>query len=515
MTTAMATSPHALASIEGRRVLAGGGTAIEAVIAMGAVLAVVYPHFCGLGGDAVWLVADTQGTARCFLGIGQAAADCTGYEAGVPLRGPRSAATSAALVDSWGHAHAYSRSNWGGHLSFSALLDPAIGLAENGFPVSASQRFWLDFRADEWPDWPGFADLFDTEALNGAAPFRQQALAETLTAIAAGGPRAFYEGPLARRVADGLEAAGSPLREADLAATTTRDVEPLSLAYRDHTLLAPPAPTQGVSTLQIMGILERLGISEVEKGSADFYHLIVEAIKQAFPLRAGIGDPDHSIQALEKWLEPEAIGGLAAAIDRSQAKPWGAVFRTGDTVYLAAVDSRGRSASVLQSIYFDWGSGVVAGDTGILWQNRAGAFSTGANAIRPGARPFYTLNPGIALKAGRPRVLYGTQGADGQPQTLATLLARVIDHGMEPAEALAAPRFLLGRTFSDSNDTLKLEADAGPEVFAELVRRGHEVAELPVASPISGQAGIIVIDEAGTRGAHDPRSDGIALAVDA
>lgn len=508
----MVTSPHALASLEGQRVLREGGNAIEAAIAMGAVLAVVYPHFCGIGGDAVWLVSDERGQSRCFLGIGQAAGRIGTGEAGIPARGPQSAATTACLVDSWGHAHAYAQP-WGNRFSLASLLDPAIELADAGNPVSASQRFWLDYRKEEWPSWPGFADAFGPSARLGDAPFRQPDLARTLRAVADDGPRAFYEGALAGRIAAGLGAAGSPVGQADLAATRTRDAEPLSIAYGSHRLLAPPPPTQGVTTLMIMGILERLGIGAVVEGSADFYHLLVEATKQAFLLRGGVADPDIAPQPVDDWLSPDTMRRLGARVDRRRAMPWGARFRTGDTVYLAAVDAGGRCASVLQSLYFDWGSGVVAGDTGILWQNRAAAFTAGANAPRPGARPFYTLNPGIALKGGRPRLLYGTQGADGQPQTLATLLARLLDFGMDPAVALAAPRFLLGRTFSDSRDTLKLESDAGDAVFADLEGRGHETAPLPPRSPIGGQAGIILVEGSQMSGAHDPRSDGMALAV--
>ncbi len=154
------------------------------------------------------------------------------------------------------------------------------------------------------------------------------------------------------------------------------------------------------------------------------------------------------------------------------------------------------------------------GDTGILWQNRGAAFSTEPghpNAFAPGKRPFYTLNPGMALRNGRPAMLYGTQGADGQPQTLAMLLTRLIDYGRTPADALAGGRFLLGRTFSDSHDTLKLEGQIDPSVMAELASRGHEVAPIAALSPLAGQAGIVVIGADGElSGAHDPRGEGTA-----
>ena len=189
-------------------------------------------------------------------------------------------------------------------------------------------------------------------------------------------------------------------------------------------------------------------------------------------------------------------------------------FQPADTVYFATVDAQGRCVSALQSTYFDWGSGVVAGDTGILWQNRGAAFSTEPghpNVLAPGKRPFYTLNPGMALRDGRPHLLYGTQGADGQPQTLAMLLTRLIDYRSSPAEALAGGRFLLGRTFSDSHDTLKLEGQLAPATVADLAARGHQVAPIAAFSPLAGQAGIVVLGNNGSlEGAHDPRGEGTA-----
>ncbi|MHB2263670.1 gamma-glutamyltransferase family protein [Aliihoeflea sp. PC F10.4] len=514
---AMVTSPHWLASAAGRAVLTGGGTAIEAAIAMGAALAVVYPHFCGLGGDAVWMVADAEGNAEALLGIGQAARSCGAPDGPIPARGPRSALTSACVVDSWGMAIEYARTHWGARNSFARLLEPAIALAEEGFAISSSQAFWLDYRREEFASWPGFAALFDTSALvPGQDIFRQPDLARSLAEIARDGSRAFYEGDLAGRIARGLDAAGSPLDVSDLMATRTRIEAPLRLKYHGLDLLAPPPPTQGVTTLEIMGILDRLGIETVAEGSADFYHLCIEAIKQAFLSRGEIADPDVAKQDVARWLSPLTLDGKAAHVDPGQAMAWPHVFKTGDTVFFAAVDAKGRAASVLQSIYFDWGSGVVVGDTGIVWQNRGAAFSHdphSPNYLRPGARPFYTLNPGMALKKGRPHLLYGTQGADGQPQTLATLLVRIINHRLSPQQALAAPRFLLGRTFSDSRDSVKIEEDAGDGVLDALAARGHEISLLSPKNPIAGQAGIIRVDNGMVEGAHDPRSDGIALEV--
>lgn len=507
------TSPHPLATDAGIAVLEAGGTAIEAVVAAGAVLAVVTPHFCGLGGDAVWLVADRQGTAQSFLAIGQGL-DRPAPEGPIPLRGPGAVLTSAALVDGWRHALDHSARHWGGRARLGDLLTPAIALAEGGFPVTGSQAFWATFRTGESAGWPGFADLF---LPGGRAPaegeiLRQPGLARSLHRIAGEGPRAFYEGPLAREIVEGLRAAGVAISPTDLAATRTREAAPLSLDYRGFTLLAPPPPTQGVSTLAIMGLLAHLPLGEAAPGSAEHLHLCVEAVKQAFLDRDGIADPAFAPQPVADWLSPGHLAAKAAKVDPARALPWPQPFRHGDTVFLAATDAMGNAASVLQSTYFDWGSGVVAGDTGILWQNRGAAFSADPahpNAFAPGKLPFYTLNPGLALKDGRPALLYGTQGADGQPQTLSMLLTRLIDYAQSPAEALAGPRFLLGQTFSDSRDSLKLEADVGEATMARLAALGHELAPIPTQSRLAGQAGVIALTGEGPVAAHDPRGEGV------
>ncbi|WP_062120987.1 gamma-glutamyltransferase family protein [Aureimonas sp. AU40] len=511
----MVTTPHRLASEAGSRVLARGGNAVEAAVAASAALAVTYPHFCGLGGDGVWMLADRTGYSVCLLGIGQSA-ELLPDANPIPTRGPLSTLTSAGLVDSWGAALDWSRRTWDGSEGLDMLLADAIELADGGFPMSDSQRFWLDFRAAERSGWPRFEALFAVG--KEARPFCQPGVAASLRAVALGGAREFYEGELATRIARGLENAGSPLRAADLAATRTREAPPLRMKYRGLELLAPPPPTQGATTLAIMGILDRLpSLAGVDDRSADFLHVVVEAVKQAFLDRGAIADPDFTDVPLGRMLNPERLGAKAAAVDADRALPWPHVVRTGDTAFIGVVDGKGRSVALLQSLYYDWGSGVVAGDTGILWQNRGAAFdrsATGPNRLQPGKRPFYTLNPGIALRAGAPALVYGTQGADGQPQTLALLLARLIDRGLDPQAALAAPRFLLGRTFSDARDALKLEASAGETTFADLALRGHEVSALVDLSPLAGQAGVIAVDDAGdVTGAHDPRSDGCALGL--
>ena len=514
------TSPHTLATEAGLEVLRKGGNAVEAAITMGACLSVTCPHFTGLGGDAFMIIADANGGVRTLSGIGQAPQALRALPDQLPARGPGAMLTTAATVDTWGQAHEISRQSCDGQMSWAALLAPAIKLAQEGFPVTPSQRFWLDFRRDELAGMPGVQALFmpDGRPPQEGETLCQPQLAASLHSMATHGYRDFYEGQLGAKIAAGLAAAGSPLTAADLAATRARVEAPLSVPYRDGELLAHRPPTQGMTTLEIMGILARFDLSGIEQGSADHYHLLVEAVKRAFLDRnTYLADPDFASIPYERLLSPAYLDGEAAKIDAQNALAWPFAYQHGDTVYLAAADRFGNAVSMLQTIYYDWGSGVSVGDTGILWHNRGAAFSLDPahpNVLAPGKRPFHTLNPGMYRVDGQPRLLYGTQGADGQPQTLAAVLTRLIDYGMDPLSALAAPRFLLGRTFSDGRDTLKLEQDAGAAVFTELARRGHQLSPLPAQSALAGHPGAVVIDPVnGFYAAHDPRSDGIALGL--
>ena len=508
-TTGALTTPHPLATAVGMDVLRQGGTAPEALVAAGAALSVVMPHFNGLGGDAVWLVAPHQGVARCYLGIGQGIARPTPQGA-IPMRGPGSVLTTAAVVSSWDHAVRRARDDLGGRMRWGDLLAPAIALAEDGFAVSPSQAFWGEYRAADLSDWPGFAPIFTVNGapLRAGALLRQPELAASLREIADHGAGAFYQGALSRRILDGLRAAGVLIGAEDLVQTRTRETAPLSLPYRGLILLAPPPPTQGVTTLQIMGQLARLDLAALQPGGVDHLHLCVEAVKRAFLDRVALADPGSMASPVEGWLHPDHLDAMARRIDPDRALPWPQPWQHGDTVFLGAIDAQGNAASLLQSTYFDWGSGVVAGDTGILWQNRGAAFSTDPlhpNGFAPGKLPFYTLNPGLALKDGKPHLAYGTQGADGQPQTLAMILSRLFDFGQSLTDALAGPRFLLGRTFSDGRDSLKIEADAGEATLAALAARGHEVCPIAAQSPLAGQAGLVLADACGARALHDPR----------
>lgn len=507
-------TPHPLATEAGAEVLRQGGTAIEAIVAAGAVLTVVCPHFCGLGGDGVWLISDREGRRVSVAGLGQAAGGVVADNGPIPERGADAALTTAGLVPGWEAILSWALAEWGAGFDVADLLEPAEAYARSGYPVSDQQIFWTRFRDSEFGNWPDVARIF---LANGQPPqkgtvLRQPQLAETFAALGRDGLGSFSHGALASRVAQGLEAAGSPLRAEDFARTRVAPEPPLRLALDGLTLFAPPPPTQGLTTLTIMGVLDRL-TNIGQATDADRLHLQVEAVKQAFLHRGGIADPRCMADAPALPTSAE-FQRIASKIDPTRALPWHEPYRSADTVFLAASDNKGRSVSALQSTYFDWGAGIVAGDTGIVWNNRGAAFSpdpASPNHLAPGKRPFHTLNPGLAVWADDQTLLYGTQGADGQPQTLAVLLTEVIHRGRSPAEALARPRFLLGRTFSDPHASLKIESDVDDGALAVLAERGHDLSPLPPLSPIAGQAGMILVSGDGEkRGAHDPRGDGSA-----
>jgi gamma-glutamyltranspeptidase len=467
------------------------------------------------------LVSNNAGKVHAVSGIGQAATQIEGYETHIPVRGARSALTSAGALSALENAWQISCAEMGGEKSWSSLWEPALELAFAGYPVSASEHFWLAFRSEQRDALSDVYRHFCPHSnLPAVGELRQRTdLGKTLQAIATRGARDFYEGELAAQLAKGLAQAGSPLRAHDLARTHARTEQPIAVNYRNGVLLSLPAPTQGMTTLQIMGILSNFDFSNTPQGSADHYHWMVEAVKLAFTDRnLYLGDPDSVDIPLNKLLSTDYLLQQSKQIHRSQAQAWPHTYQQGDTVYVAAADAKGNTASVLATVYFDWGSGVMVGDTGVLWHNRGAAFHTSArhpNALAAGKRPMHTLNPGMYIKNNKPHMLFGTQGADGQPQTLAAILTRLIDYGMDPCAALSEPRFLLGKTFSDSTDNLKIESNIPQDIVRELQLRGHALSFVPAHSPLMGHPGTIVVNtETGEMtGAHDPRSDGLAIGV--
>ncbi|EFD86848.1 LOW QUALITY PROTEIN: putative gamma-glutamyltransferase, partial [Klebsiella variicola] len=343
--------------------------------------------------------------------------------------------------------------------------------------------------------------------------FRQPALAGTLRMLASDGLDSFYRGPLAERLAQGMAALGMPITLGDLQAHRARRPAPLTLQHQQGTLWNLAPPTQGLVSLAILGITDRLNMADAD--DAQTVHRIVEATKRAFALRdAHITDPRHLDVDVQQLLTPEALQPLADSIDDASASPWGRGKGPGDTVWMGVVDNSGLAVSFIQSIYHEFGSGVVLPDTGIVWQNRGAAFSLDPQhllALAPGKQPFHTLNPAAArLNDGRVMV-YGSMGGDGQPQTQAALFTRYILQGVPLQESISRPRWLLGRTWGQSSDSLKLEGRFAPACIARLRELGHEVEVLADFSEAMGHAGAIVRHPNGLlEGATDPRSNGAA-----
>jgi gamma-glutamyltranspeptidase/glutathione hydrolase len=275
--------------------------------------------------------------------------------------------------------------------------------------------------------------------------------------------------------------------------------------------MAPPA--QGTVSLMILGILDRLGISTVEPESAEYVHLCVEATKQAFLVRDRyLTDPAHMTVDPQQLLTTDALARHAAAIDVRHAMPWGAQSQHGDTVWMGAIDAHGRAVSFIQSIYHEFGSGIVLRQSGINWQNRGCSFSLdpkALNSLRPRRKPFHTLNPSLArLNDGR-TLVYGTMGGDGQPQTQSAVFTRYVQFRQGLQQAIAAPRWLLGRTWGQTSDTLKLESRFNGDVIDLLKQRGHEIEILQPYDELMGHAGGIARQANGALEAgFDPRSDG-------
>ena len=532
----MVTSPHGLASAAGARALRAGANAVEAAIATAATIAVVYPHMNSIGGDNVWLIYDARSRSmRALLAIGTAGEACTiegyrsaGHIGDIPRRGALAANTVPGAVDGWCEALRYSREQLDGTQSLDELLADAIWYARNGFPVTPSQAHWTQRnvgvaagRFGRLEVLPGFARTFLRP--DGSTPatgerFSLPDLAGTLAAIGRGGADAFYRGATAVAIADFLRANGGLLTAADFAGYRSSWEDPLTMEYRRWALYNSPPPTQGLTSLQILNIVQQFSPAVLQRTPADFYHVMVEATKAAFVDRdAWIADPRTHPAPLGELLSARHAARHAAQIDLVRAAaPAPSRAAGGDTVWLGVVDAAGNAVSLIQSIYFDFGAGIVADGTGVLLQNRGSSFVLDAahpNGIAPGKRPFHTLNPAMALRDGVPELVYGTMGGEGQPQTQAAIATRVLDFGMDVQAAIDAPRWLYGRTWGEATNSLSIESRVEPGVVAELERRGHALEVVGEWDERVGHAQAIRIDPH-TRmraGGADPRGDGAAI----
>ncbi len=548
----MVCSGHPLASQAGMAVLQKGGNAVDAAIATAAALNVVEPNMSGIGGDGYIMVYNREaGTIDVCNATGAApyAAELERYQAtGIPTKGVLSVSVPG-LLDGWMAAHSKY-----GSLSLAQVFDPALDLADNGFPVThvLSGVIAGDSLIQQFPTSQAiFAPK--GQGLKAGEIIFQKDLARTFKAIVEGGRDAFYEGPVAEEMVRFSNEQGGLLSMKDFADCRSRWEAPISTTYRGHTVYEAPPNSSGHVLLQELNLIEQFDIPGLGCNTADSIHLMVEAKKLAFADReAYMADPD--------WVDVP-IGGLVsksyakervaligpqrAATDVRQGDPWshqpgnrrpktkvGASVQEEDTTCFVVVDRWGNAVCQLQSIQSSLGSSVVAGDTGVLLNNRMTYWHLNphhVDCLQPGKRVRHTMNPVMVFRgassggnghapAGGLFLVCGTPGADTQVQTNMQVITHVVDFGMTVAEAVEAPRWRNTHSPTESNiphecdNLLYMESRFGPEVRSELQRRGHQ---LDVMHPwgASGSEMMIQADpESGVlQGAADPRRDGYAV----
>ena len=509
---------HPTAAVIGLRVLDDGGTAADACVAMAAAMAVLSPMQTGMGGDAFLLFYEAEtGQVSGIDGSGRAPAGASVEKLRdlglreMPERGALTITVPGA-VRMWEDA-----ANRFGNRPLARLLEPAWELAENGHPVAeVVARYW-----EEHGDVLRSNEAAGQALLPGGRPpvagevFSQVDLASTLSAVAVDGADAFYRGEIAASIARSTQEAGGYLSERDLAAHKSTFVEPISTEYGGITVHEIPPPGQGVAALEMLNILEGFDLASLGPASAERIHLEVEAKKLAFEdLHNEIGDPefwDHAEAPTERLISKDYAASL-----RERISPERAAGRTpepasgGDTTYLCAVDADGNGCSFINSLYRGFGSGIVAGGTGICLHNRGNSFRLEPghpNAIAPGKRPMHTIIPGLATSEGSLWAVFGVMGAAMQPQGHAQLLANLLDYSMSPQEAVDHPRH------RHENGVLQIEGRVPEGEIEKLRALGHRVQVREDYMIPAGGAQLIRILENGARAcASDPRKDGCALA---
>lgn len=535
-------APHDLATGAGLRVLARGGSAVDAAIATNAVLAVVLPSGCGLGGDAFWLVWDPaerglvglNGSGRAPAGADPVALRARGLER-LPRRGPLSVTVPGA-VRSWGDAHA----RWG-RLPRADVLADAIELSAGGFPASPVFAAAVETTAPVVDTALGPGNGFRRVYRPLDRPWRVgervrlPALARTLERLARDGFDAFYDSDLGERQARALAEVGAPFTAADFRDHDSTWTEPISTLYRGARVATHPPNSAGVVGLQILGLLERFEAPTSGRfgpagwGDVGWLHLGIEAAKLALVERDRlVGDPEAAPVDVAAMLDSARLDALAAGIDPTKARldPPPVRRLVSGTVYLAAVDGDGGAVSLIQSNAAGFGSGVVDPETGVHYQSRGASFSLvpgHRNELVPGRRTLHSLLPAMTFRAGEERaapwVVHGSMGGDLQPQILAQVVSALVDGRADVATAVGAPRWGVEAAADDLPPLAVLaEARLAADVLAALTGRGHAVERRPSFDARLGHCHAIEIVDGGPAAggtlaaATDPRSEGLPAA---
>ncbi|HEY1374895.1 MAG TPA: gamma-glutamyltransferase [Candidatus Binatia bacterium] len=502
------------ATLAGVEILRRGGNAVEAAIATAAVLGVVEPMSIGVGGDAFALVGMAGGakpaaldaSGRSPYGAKPGFYRGKGFEK-MPETGIHSVTVPGAVAgwDALLKAH--------GTMKLSDLLAPAIECAEEGFPVG-------ELTAEHWHKSEGKLSKNPAAAANylkdGRAPkagerFRQPDLAHTLKKIAAEGAEAFYRGDIAEKIVRASDALGGILTLRDFADCRADWIEPATANYRGYDVFELPPATQGIAALTMLKLAEPFELRALEHNGADYLHVLIEAKKLAFADRDRyVADRDCMRVPWQALIAERRLAAMRETIERESACAEAAAIPVeGDTEYVAVVDPQGNWCSFIQSLFTNFGSGVVAGGTGIALHNRGQLFSleeNHANCVAPHKRPLHTLAPALVYKDGAPWAAVGLKGGHVQPQVQAQILLNMIEFGMTPQAAIDAPRF---------NHVLGLEVALEPEfpreTVAALEAKGHKIVGGAVES--FGGAHAIARDQAtgALLGGSDPRKEGCAL----
>jgi gamma-glutamyltranspeptidase/glutathione hydrolase len=512
-TEAMAATSHPLATLAAIGMLQAGGNAMDAAICAAAVQCVVEPQSTGIGGDCFVLFAPRgEGEVIAFNGSGRAPAAATldwylerGFAA-IPETGPH-AVTIPGAIDAWCRLLADH-----GRKGIDEVLAPAIRYAEQGYVVHDRVAFdWVDevgkLAADE-----AAARIFlrDGEAPRAGDVHIQPELAATLRLIAAKGRSAFYEGAVAEDLVSRLRALGGLHSLDDFAAAKGDYVKPVSTRYRDHDIHQMPPNNQGLTALIMLNILSGFDLARLDPNGAERLHLEIEAGRLAYRDRdTYVADQDKVHVPVEALLSMDYAERLRAEIDRDRAMTELPPVKlpSSDTVYISVVDRDRNAVSFINSTYFSFGSGVVGPKTGVMLQNRGFGFRLidgHPNAIAPGKRPLHTIMPGMATKDGRVAMPFGVMGGGYQPFGHVHLVTNLIDFGMDPQEALDAPRVYY------QNGVAEAERGVSGDVIEGLRRRGHAVSIAP--EPFGGGQVVRIDWKKGTlTGASDPRKDGCAI----
>ena len=522
----MVATSHPLAVLVGLDVLRQGGNAVDAAVAVNAMLGVVEPMSCGIGGDLfaiVWQAStgklhglNASGRAPRNLSIEEFRRRGLRY---VPVEGPLSWSVPG-CVAGWGDLLQRF-----GSKPLRELLAPAIHYAEQGAPVPEVIAGYWRGAARALRRWPDSARTY----LPGGRPprqgevFRNPALARSYCLIARDGPDAFYQGPIARQIVEFSREHGGFFTLEDLAQHRNQWVEPVSTTYRNHRVWELPPNGQGIAALQMLNILEGFDLAQYEFGSPEHVHLLVEAKKLAFADRARYyADPAMARVPVEHLISKEYAASRRKLISMDRVLrdvEAGRVPPTGDTVYLTVVDRHRNCCSLIQSIYYGFGSKVVPGEVGFAMQNRGALFSLDPkhpNALAPGKRPFHTIIPAMVTRAGRPVFCFGVMGGDMQPQGHVQVLVNLLDYGMNVQQAGDAPRVRhVGSPQptgapGQGSGTVLLESGFSEQTARRLEQLGHRVRRS--SGGFGGYQGIWIDWDRGVLlGASEARKDGCAL----